>query len=576
MDPILMPSKFTISDLTYTRNAGNIPTVKEEQFFADKNANKDVSGVLPLPEGVVDWSVGSFKGHSVFYTHSNHVLYIIAETSNVGCALFRYESENNDDVNFKVAFQKGVQIIDSSQRSYFMSTMQKLAGLSGLANASNETVNPMNLGSAPANAAPAAHSVGDGITTGIDHDAIAYAAKTKGYVTGYIFANAPSITMGTVTTKGTGNTEGEIKIHAKQSKPSRCLAVLMALPANCVCKGGVMADIDTIRAGDVDFAQNPNSDEMIYQYFPEQAAIAYIGALGSQLPEYAPFVNPAYNKHFSPEDILRNNPDVSYVRVVAVKNSGARAQRSGSDFNFRLRTTRKRSLLLTEKNHICLTALEHTPIQCDSEQRAFELNNIAFGHMTRKPKTGTYETTLAKLFDKCGSQIWKRQYEVNGEVIEGIGSAFFMYGDKDKLPNGEIVPKVQLTFKPWYATGANAPAALPEVEKIVLRKPGTAKDKDGKERPVFPTSRILMKDNPNHEMFAPYAAFKKFIISRNYLTEDQLFALTSRKASVSTFDYKLADSAQLSLDTLFKSKETLASVGTVIAENRARAILGKR
>ena len=356
-------------------------------------------------------------------------------------------------------------------------------------------------------------------------------------------------------------------IVAKESKPSRCLAVMLALPANCVMRNGSLAAPADIQAGAVEYG-SAGKDEMLSQAFPVAAAIAYISALGGRLPEYAPFVSDA-REQWSAEDIISGKPEVSFVYVHATENR-SRTSSSQERFRFNLKTSSGRRSLYTEKNHVCLRALEHVSTKCNSDEDAYNLNEMAFGAWRYRKKKDEPENALQKAFAACPSQIWKTTYTVNGEQKDGIGSCFFMNGSSVKSESGESIAQRPLTYMPWYPSGDQRPTVPSRVDRLVRREfqPATG---DTKERMV--TKPVLYKEKPSDPLFRSYAKFVDFVEDKGFISHDKLVSLGSRATKSKTRSLQLTPDQKSSLEYFLRSEAVDADIQAVRNEAADRAVL---
>lgn len=493
----------------------NIETFPEEQFFTLLHSGRDVGNVFPIPDGLDYWNDATIEGISVLACAKEEHLYIICEDVRRGLALFHYVNSNNPenswdyklsyDLPFRVLKKKGVLEMANA-----LSDLANMSGRGGLRN--------LNL----QGDAPAMQEVGSGVASAVDARRLQREALSSSYVAGYIMGGAPAITLSMATQTKDGVKTYTIK--AKESKPARMQGVLIAIPARCCMHAGSLASPSDIMAGSVDF--NTSDETMICQFFPTNAAIAYIAALGGKLPEYAPHVSKA-TRQWTKEEIFAEKEEVSFVRVRATENK--RRSMSDEQFRFSLQSTSPRRSLFTQKNHCCLRALEHMSTACKSDKDAYLLNQAAFGDWAyRRPATDT-RTTLEKAKAECPSMIWGKVYVIDGEEhSDGIGSAFFMAEQTDVTESGETIAKKELVYYPWYQTGANRPDAPSIVPQIVKR---TLRPAEGNKSERVVTSPVLYKDKPNHPMFRQYAAFIEFALQGGYLREDQLNAMCGRGTS---------------------------------------------
>lgn len=514
--------------------------------------------VLPLPEGMQGWNNAAVYGEDVLAGTSGNDLFIIAEDTKVGLALFHYVYSTENGNGYRFAYTLPYRTIQTERRQDNMSNPNSLGEFAR--QAAGGRLNNMSLGGP----APEMGAMNDGLATTVDVRRLQREALAKSYVFGYVMGAAPATTLGM--SKKKDKDSETYSIVAKESKPSRCLAVLMALPKRCVSKAGNMASPSDIMGGMVDF--NSSGDEMWYQAFPVNAAISYISALGGKLPEYAPNVSDARNQ-WSPEDILSGKPDVTFVRVHATENKN-RTGKTQERFRFSLKTTSPRRSLYTQGNHVCLRALEHMQLKCTTEQEAYNLNEAAFGAWRyRKPKTETKDV-LSKAIAECPGQIWRKQYELNGETVEGIGSAFFMVAAEEKNEAGESIMKHQLSYFPWWQTGALRPTTPSRVEQIVKR---TLRPAEGEKKERMVTSPVLWKDNKNHPMFRGYSKFVDELLSRGYLREDKLTSMGGRAGKTRRQAQGLSADQMTSLKQFLRNEGVEAEIQAVQDEAADRAVL---
>lgn len=517
---------------------------------------------LPLPEGIQNWNNATIAGVDVLAAMTGNDLFIIADDTRIGYALFHYVYDTENDSGYRYAYTLPYRVIQTERSKETMpNSLSELAGRTG----AGRGIAPMSLGGQ----SPEMSAVNDGIAGAVDLRRLQREAVAKSYVAGYVMGSAPAITL-TMSKKKQKDGDPVYNIVAKESKPSRPLGVLMALPARCVSKAGVLASPSDIMSGAVDFGTtDPN--KMIYQCFPPQAAVAYISALGGRIPEYAPFVSDAKNQ-WTPEDILAGKPDVSYVRVHATENK-SRTGGSQDRFKFSLKSTSDRRSLYTQDNHVCLRALEHMPIKCNSDADAYALNESAFGGWRyRKPKTETVDG-LTKAITECPSQIWKKKYVIDGEEHEGIGSAFFMAGNEETNDAGEKIMQHQLTYFPWWQTGARRPTAPSRVERMVKR---TLRPAEGDKKDRMVTHPILWKDQPNHPMFKGYSSFVSHILNAGYLREDKLQAMGGRAAKARKQAQGLTADQMSSLKQFLRNSEVEADIQAVQDEAADRSVLSEQ
>ena len=547
-------------------------TLNEAEFFQLRNSGTDVSDYLPLPSGVNGWHVGRYKGTPVLVSFANYDMYIIGESDSGVYALYHYVIEEERPDFFRLSYNLPRRILNTSQRS--VNAMTKLEEMMSGYNAfqQNGGVMPMSepgmMAQQPQQPSmPAAGmATGDGISSGVDVRKLCQTAKAFGYVFGYVLMNAPQCTMGLVRNNTSNGTT--YSIEGRESKPSRPVAVLMTLPARCVKRGGILAAPNDIMNGMVDFNTIP-STEMVHLAFPMSAAISYITALGGRLPEYAPNVTDS-NKQWSAEDILSGKPEVSYVEVRSSerKNAVNRSER----FRFSLKTTSARRSLYTRGNVMCLRALEHISTAVTSVRDEMLLNESAFGSWRFRHPAGSDTTVLDKAYSSCPSKIWSKDYVIDGEKVDGIGSIFFLQEGEDKNEAGEPVLPSRPTYRRWYDTGKNRSKVPVDMEKIVKRTREDASEKHGA-RSV--TSPILWEKDPNNEMFSPYAAFASKVTSI-YVSRDKLIGMSASSRTKKSKDSGLSNEAMTCLQNFIKSQATQEAIQAVQDEFTVGAILNNQ
>lgn len=440
---------------------------------------------------------------------------------------------------------------------------------------------PMNLGAITPPTVPAAAPVmapmSEGVSKGTKLASLRMAIQSRGYVFGYIMGNAPATAFYPQKKK---SKDGDTSVLVcRQTKPTKPLAVLMALPKNAVMKGSALADPSDIAEGNVDFDPNSKNNDLLFQMFTVPAAISYISAFGNKLPEFAPNVSDA-SKQWSVEDILRNRPQVSYVYVKATKNNRASSADKASQFRFSLKTSDSvRRTLFTRKNFVPLRAVEHTPVTINNDQDAMRVNECAFGALKYRKKKAEGQATQSMLDWACAQMprlIWKQTYEIVDNdgmksSVEGIGSAFFMSGSDGVNGNGEPVQYVEPTYYPWYMTSAKGQTPS-KVTEIVYRELAMPKE-DGKQ-PRMVTKPITLKGNQGHPLFKPYDKFFKEALK--FASEDEIYALGSKQsASKKRNDMALSDDASSAMaEYIQKHSSDIQSVldafATTVAINAAK------
>lgn len=556
-----MTPTLDIREVEFHEEETHYALMPDEDFFKAREQGNLPHNTLPLPEGLPYWRRALFRGQDVHAGQVNDTLYMLVDSTNFGYCLFKYVSQPDNDNLYRVAFLGGNRLITKDKEELL--TMAK--DISEIAKSNAAILSAMNLSGGVA--APAmAPVVGEGVTRSIDTRRLQSEIVGNGYVFGYVMASAPATTMALVRkkTKGAGDTTN---IVAKESKPSRCLAVLMALPANCVQKGGLLASPQDLMNGMVEYTEA--NGEMIYQAFSVNAAISYIAAVGNRLPEYAPFAVEGRRTHWTPQEILGNNPEVTFVYVHASQNR-SRNSRSQDQFRFSLKSTSDRRSLYTEKNHVCLRALEHIKVDCKDEKDAYIVNESAFGAWRYRKRKQDNETQLQRAIRECPMQIWETEYNVDGVLKKGIGSAFFMAGSETTNQAGEKIARRPLTMFRWYETGARRPQTGSMVTQIVKRefRPAEGDRKEG-----MVTKPIYYKDNPNHPMFRGYEAFVNEAISLGFLTREKLYSMGSRASKSKRKTYSLTPDQRNSLQAFLRQESVMNEIQSVRDEVADRAVI---
>lgn len=556
---VKMPTTLSIDDIQIISTERDLNTMPEELFFKDREEGVMRPNTIPLPEGVTAWMRAKYQGEDVHIARNKDTLWMLADTTIFGYCLFKLVSQPDNDTTFKVAYQGGNRIISTERSSVIMAG--SLADIA--ARYQGGSVNPMNLGGQ--SVAPMAPAAGEGISRNVDARRLHSEIVTRGYVAGYVMGNAPALTM-TLTRKKAKDGTVTANIVAKESKPSRCLAVLIAMPANCVQRNGMLATPTDIQAGMVDYSENRS--EMLYQSFSVNAAIGYISAFGGRLPEYAPNVSDA-RQQWSAEDILSGKPDVSFVYVHATENK-SRNSRSQDQFRFSLKTTSGRRSLYTLGNHVCLRALEHTSVKCSSDEDAYKLNEMAFGAWRYRKKKSEPENALQRAMRDCPSQIWATKYTVDGKEVEGIGSCFFVNGSQVTSASGETLAVKPLSYYPWYQTGDQRQEMPSRVDRIVTR---VLRRAEGDKKENMITKPVYMKDDPNNALFRPYNKFVDFVVNTGFLSRDKLVSLGSRATKSKVRSLALTPEQKSSLEYFLRREEVEAEIQSVRDEAADRAVL---
>jgi len=560
-----MPSSIKLDDIKWGAEDTSVGLLSEDTFFEERSRGTLRPNVLPRPNGVDVWRFATLLGEEIHAARVEDTLYMIADTYVFGYALFRFVSSHDDANTFKASYQRSARPICNERKDLQMSSLSGLSGLAQRYEGRNSagSVSPMNLGGAPAMPATPA---GEGVARGVNIKTLKSEIQMRGYVAGYVMNTAPAVTMSLVRKKAKDGTS-TANIIAKESKPTRALAVLMALPANCVQRNGSLASPEDINAGSVDYGSG--NKELLKLAFTVPAAIAYLSAFNYRLPEYAPNVIPGRKKQWSPEEIASESEGVSFVYIYAAENHSRNAGVQDK-FRFSLKSTSPRKSLYTEGNIMCLRALTHVPVKCTTPEDAYKMNQIAFGAWQYRKKKTEARNALQRACDDCPTQIWEQDYTINGETIKGIGSAFFMSGSSATNAAGEAISLKEVTYIPWWQTGNRREAMGTRLDRLVLRKVRAAEG-DRKENMV--SEPVLYREDPNDKLFAPYRAFADFVINEGYMTMDKLVALGTRASKAKARSLKLTPGMRDSLDAYIADDNVMSDIQAVQHESSDRAAI---
>lgn len=560
-----IPSTIDIEQFKDVLVQAGLPTLPASLFFKKQEDKEDLTGSIPLPEELAYWKSAKFGEGDVLFGTDGDKLYILANSTKFGFALFLFRLRT--DIGPTVYKPDNLQAVRNIFYSFKEDTQMSLSEMaSQMGFGGMPQVQPMNVDmTRPVQPVMAAPSVGSGITTASLQKQISNEAQIRGYVYGYVMGNAPEISLKLhKDPKKEGIQTGRIQVQ--ESRPRNILSVLVAVPTRCVTRGGVMAEPSAVRSGNVDF-NNPavSNTDMTYMHLTQQAALAYISALGGALPEYAPNVDPSMRQQWDPAKILARDSKVSFVRVVPQTN---RKGNSAAEYGFSLKTTSPRRSLFTPNNVMCLKAVEHMSTKISDAKQAFAANEAAFGHWTRTIAKRA-ETTLDTAKKLCPDQIWETSYEIDGNKVTGIGSVFFMTNDVETVNNKEV-HRAGLTYFPWYVTAAERKEATPKTAKSIVKR-AKVKSKDGTKE-VYKTTPILWKEHADDEQFRPYKKFENDIISQGFITREQLAGLSARgsKKRAST-DFTLDEKVLSSLDILMEKAK--GDIDAIINESAAQLTL---
>lgn len=572
-------SEFSIIGGNFT-----IPTIPETQFFELQDSGRDTGEYLPLPMGVTRWNDALYKSSEVLFAETAGEIFVIADDAKFGLTLFHYVYANEGDSLYRYSNILPYRSIKKGKEQVQMSALAQLAQQRG----GSQGVATMNLPGADYGMNGGYPPVGgDGISGGAaDTKTIVKTAQAHGYVFGYIMKNAPAITIVLGRTKDKDD-KVTYNLRAKQSKPSGLLDVLMAIPSNCIMRNGNMADVESIKNGQVDY-KSINAGEMTYFSVDENGAIGYINAFGGRLPEYRPNVVEGQTTQWSPSEIM-NSSDVSFVVIKATENR-KRKSASSEKFTFHLKSDSERRSLYTPQNIMCLRALEHVAVPqngCKDESQAYQLNECAFGGWRfrdqRQDGKKTGQKALQVAFANVPQQLWHKKYQgvqavpkgPKEDKEDGIGSIFFMTDNTETTEHGETVKREQLKYVPWYATGKNK--MLDIVPSIVRREAVPTKDKTGMRmanKPIYWKDVVSGEVKDESGMFEPYRKFATAVTKMGFMTEDQLKALSGRSSRANRKTDTLTQDQMASLANFLRSDAVRNSIERVQDDAAQKAVLG--
>ncbi len=550
--------------------------VSEYSFFEMQKANRDTTGLLPMPDGVTRWYNATYKDSPALYGDSGKGdLYLILQDARRGLALFHYVDANNTGSVYSFSPILPSRAITTRKEQNSMNP--NLAALAQqVGNQRNMT--PMNLqGGMPT--APVYGGM-DGIASaGGDRASIKAAARAKGYVFGYVMKNAPVINAKLRAVRDTDKRIVGHDITFVQTKPSGLLRVLVAVPTRCVSHNGNVTTVENIEQGNVDFT-SIDANEMTYLSMEESAAIGIIQALGGALPEWRPnVVDKADNKQWTVEEI-QSSSDVSFVEP---RTGKSKSKRAVNGYIIHLKSTR--GMLLTQKNFMCLRALEHLRVPTrrgsnlagngtKSAQEEFLLNESAFGmwrfRNVREGKTDTGKTTLQVALTECPNQIWEASYEnvkpntdrdtaVIEKVENGIGSCFFAQASVPQAAeNGVARAFMPGNYFPWYQGPREKDPR--ELDYLAFRQVVETKDGKGHRGDTRP---VLWRDEPNHQMFSAYSNFADGVVSRGFMTTEELRGLGTKAGGGKGSKKKVDQNAERALKAYLQSPEVVGAMERV-------------
>lgn len=544
----------------------------EKDYFALMDNNKDIKNYYLIGNNTIRPYLASINNEKFILSFNKENLFLVGNVSKFGISLVHYlldmETGNlclTDDIPIRKLTLKEddfmsiqIQQEPNKESALLNSRLQSLnfnnpnAYTQGMPNPNSGAIpnsNMFNPYSPNSNLGDTSiieqnNQTGISALTHQQLSKIPTLALLRGYLLGYIVKQAPEIYMKLVKTKEKSGSE-RYDVRAVQSKPSKILKVLLAIPASIATSEGTLARPSDIRKGDIDFDEN-NHD--VYKIaVSEEIAVAYINALGEKLPEYAPTHVEGQKEHWTAMDIAKNNPNITYVRIRSkiVKRRGSEAKET----SFVLMPDSRRRSLLTKNNYFPLKIPEHTDIsQIKTEQDSYEINKMAFLSWTKKSANKS-NTALESAYINCPSIIFKRNYQIDtGEVltddqgnttkklstIEGTCCIYFLPenakieredigSDGKKITS--ICTKKDITFIPWYSLSKKDSKPQPEpLTQLVTKTQQTTKSGSLQVRKIYhelKDSNIKVDKDP---YFKPYLSFYKEVL--NYIEEEELKRLT--------------------------------------------------
>lgn len=531
-----------LTSITQIKILGDIDKsllIPANEFLALQKSGVYKENKVPLGANATEVYYATINGEEVIYQRGTNEIYVIADVDNFGFAILHYILNN---VTLAVEpvdslpliklfnFHKEVlQMNDSTQlKKLQQMALQKRSAVAeqpgteaGLA--------PMTFSGAPQENV----TLSGGITPKgtANEKSVAMFAKLYGHVDGYICGTGPQISMSLRKTKAKDKTGGKdtynFNIIPVQSKPSKIVRILLALPKGCCMKDGQPATPAEINEGNFDF--DKDQTDLVYLAVRNETAIAYIGSLGKALPEYGP--THGEKKHYSAEDILGNKENVGFVEMVYRQNK-RKDRKQGEDVIMSLKPTKRRSLF-RQGNHVPLKLVKHISTECKTAEDAMKINQIAFGYWDKKAN-GSNESRLNIALNNTSSLLFKRQYEIvnadgKKEKVDGIGSAFFMEGTSVKLADGAAIPKMNPSYVPWYVVakrGEGDPVTEP-LTQIAYKEEVISKN--GK--PRYVNKYLTLAENSGDKEYEEYRPFLNTV--KKYLSDDELHTLgKERKRNV--------------------------------------------
>lgn len=548
MNPLDLKS---IDDLQIIKDCPISNALSERDYFLRQSEGSNVDGFYPLGYGVDSVYIATFQGRKLLMQKGKSDLYLITDVPKFGFSLLHYIL-HTDNKKVRLSNSLPIQQLFYYKEEQIMNTLSSLNKMSVTSqlNSNNNQQSYQPVQSAPQQQQPQAvqpiQGTGMASATSVTKTQIASLAKACGYVIGYIAPVGPQIKMQLhkQTKKQTNSsiTDTTYSIIAVESKPTKPIRILAALPKGVCMKDGRPASAEEILSCNIDY--DASNTDLAYFCWQNDTAVAYIGAVGRVLPEYAP-THTNNKKHYAPGDILANKvPDMGYVEIVSRQNKSQNAS-SSDEYKWSLKSTIRRTLY-TPNNFLPLKQLEHIPVKCNTMEDVHKINKIAFGSLKNKGKNNE-PSRLETAYIECPQVIYERNYTltVDGkeETVRGIGSAFFMLGEvdtfdiptKEKDENGKpktitkSYGKASLAYKPWYATSVKG--ASPEtktVTHIVNKNFEATKSDPSKERAKNIPIEFSKTygDGKYNKYWSPFKDFLTMIAP--CISIDELKSLTTR------------------------------------------------
>lgn len=516
----------SMNQIQFLDKVTGLTLVAEDEFFALQKSDIYKENTIPLGKNATDVFYGKVNGEDVILERGDKDIYILADVENFGIAMLHYVY-NSVSLAIETSSYLPLRKIFYITKEVLCMSNPNPGSLRSLM-LQNQAPQPQAqpfTGQVPV-MEDVAHSGGIAPKAPFDTNKMIFFARAYGHVVGYICNVGPAITMSLKRTKVNdsvgGTSTDRFDIVASESKPSKIIRVLVALPRGCCMKNGTYASPEDIYTGDIDF--NDSETDLVYIPWKQETAISYIGALGKALPEYGP--THGEKEHFTVEQILNNNPQVGFVEIIHRKNK-KKDRTMAEDIIWSLKSS-KRKCLFTPGNFIPLKLINHISTKCKTADDAYNVNRAAFGHWTKKaPHSNDSRLDLA--LSHTSSLIFMRQYELKDgketKTVDGIGSVYFMESDTIKLGDGAEIPRMPLSYIPWYNVvrrGEKAPATVPVT--MIAAKKEVISEKSKKPRYVNDYTLIEAMDTP---AYSEYSDFLRHV--EHFMTKEDLKGLVKEK-----------------------------------------------